>query len=322
VGERSPVDRGIREPAYDARMRGWTDTDVPDQHRRTVVVTGANSGLGLETARILAARGGRVVLACRRRDAAEEAADDIRSSTAEADLEVADLDLSDLASVRRFTEPRGDRVIDVLINNAGVMALPRGNTADGFERHLGINHLGHFALTAGLLPNLLRSPAPRVVTVTSDMHRFGRIRFDDLMGERRYGPWRAYAQSKLANVLFARELARRAESAGLPLSSLLAHPGYSATELQQRARSESGRPPARFWLWANRHFAQPAGAGAWPTLRAATDPTAPNGGLYGPRGPLGGPATAGTPARRSRDLDAARRLWKISERLTGVIFAL
>ena len=300
--------------------RGWTEEDVPSQEGRAFLVTGANGGLGYETARVLAQRGARVILACRRPDAAAEAARRIRDLAPGARVQVEALDLAELASVRECARrvAKGLGRLDGLVNNAGLMGVPRAVTADGFERQFAVNHLGHFALTGRLLPLLLAAPAPRVVTVTSETARFGRIAFDDLQGERRYRPWRAYAQAKLANLLFALELDRRARAAGSALVSMGAHPGYAGTGLQANPERRLRAPVQRFWSWANRSVAQGAAAGAWPTLRAATDPQARGGTLYGPSRLLAGPAIVDTVYRRGADQEAARRLWDASATLTGV----
>lgn len=215
-------------------MARWTTQDMPDQSGRVVVVTGANSGLGLEATKALAARGATVVMACRDPARAQGAATAVREAVPGAHLEVMALDLASLTSVAAFAGEvtAKHRAIDVLMNNAGVMALPRALTPDGFELQLGTNHLGHFALTLRLLPALEAAAAPRVVTVASTAHRMGRIDFDDLMGERRYKPWPAYGQAKLANLLFAYELERRLRAAGHKALSVAAHPGYSATNLR------------------------------------------------------------------------------------------
>src|SRR5205823_8094665 len=215
----------------------WAAEQIPDQGGRVAVVTGANSGLGRIVARELARAGARVTLACRDASKGERAAAEIGSAVADARLEVAKLDLASLESVRNFAQRFGaahDR-LDLLVNNAGVMAAPYRRTADGFELQLGTNHLGHFALTGELLAMLRDQPGARVVTVSSNAHKAGRIDFDDLQGERRYRRWRAYSQSKLANLLFMFELDRRAKAAGLELVSVAAHPGYAATNLQLSA---------------------------------------------------------------------------------------
>jgi NAD(P)-dependent dehydrogenase (short-subunit alcohol dehydrogenase family) len=310
---------------YDAGVprRGWTEADVPSQQGRVFVVTGANAGLGFETARCLAARGGRVVLACRRPEAGGEAADRIRSRVPGAALEVEPLDLAELASVEAFAGRVNHRLgqLHCLINNAGIMGVPRSVTVDGFERQLAVNHLGHFALTGRLLPLLLAAPRPRVVTVTSETYRWGHLDLADLQGERRYRRWHAYAQSKLANLLFSLELDRRSRAAGLPLLSAAAHPGYAATGLQLSPERRLPGALQRFWAWANAHAAQDAAGGALPTLRAATDAAAAGGALYGPSGLLRGPAVPGKVSARVADPEAASRLWEASEALTGVRFS-
>jgi NAD(P)-dependent dehydrogenase (short-subunit alcohol dehydrogenase family) len=295
-------------------MAKWTTDDIPDQTGRTIVVTGANSGIGAAAARELARAGARVVLAVR--DVAKGQA---AAAGTPGRAEVRALDLADLASVRAFADGLGGE-IDVLVNNAGVMALPQRRTADGFELQLGTNHLGHFALT-GLLLDRLRD---RVVTVSSLNHRMGRIRFDDLQSERGYGKWRAYAQSKLANLLFTFELDRRLRAAGSPLRAVACHPGYSATELQTAGpRMEGSGVRACGAALANRIFAQSAEMGALPTLYAATVADLPGGAYVGPDGPFergGHPRLVGT-SYAARDLDTARRLWEVSEELTGVRYA-
>jgi NAD(P)-dependent dehydrogenase (short-subunit alcohol dehydrogenase family) len=280
---------------------GWTAQDIPDQAGRRVVVTGANSGIGFEAARELAAHGARVIVACRDLTKGAEAA-----ARMTGDVELRRLDLADLASVREFAAGV-DGPLDLLVNNAGVMAPPRRTTADGFELQIGTNHLGHFALTGLLLGNLLAGDEPRVVTVSSGAHRIGRIDFDDLQSERRYFRWGAYGQSKLANLLFAFELQRRA---GLSLLSVAAHPGYAATNLQ-------GRSLAVF----NLLVAQSAAMGALPTLYAATADIPP-AAYVGPGGPgeLRGPPALVSASGAARDEAAAARLWEVSERLTGVAF--
>jgi NAD(P)-dependent dehydrogenase (short-subunit alcohol dehydrogenase family) len=287
-------------------MTRWTTEDLPAQAGRTFVVTGANSGLGRQTAAALAAAGGRVVLAVRDRDRGEEAA---RTMTGEVEVRV--LDLADLASVRRFAEA-WEGPLDVLVNNAGLMAVPRRQTADGFEMHLGTNHLGHFALTNLLLPAV----TDRVVTVSSGLHRRGRIVLDDLNWEhRRYNPYGAYGQSKLANLLFTLELERRLVADGSPVRALAAHPGYAATNLQGR----QGPVRNRLMAVANRLVAQSDAQGALPTLYAAVVDL-PGGSYVGPDGRSemsGYPTLVGRSAAAS-DGALARRLWDASEELTGV----
>jgi NAD(P)-dependent dehydrogenase (short-subunit alcohol dehydrogenase family) len=299
--------------------RAWSADDIPDQLGRTFVVTGANSGIGYEAALQLARRRGRVVLACRNQEKGRRAADALVAATPGASVEVRPLDLADLASVRAFAArflETSDR-LDGLVNNAGIMAVPRGLTADGFELQFGTNHLGHFALTGLLLPALLATASARVMTVSSGGHRPGRIRFDDLAGERRYGRWPAYFQSKLANLLFTYELQRRLEAGGHEVIAVAAHPGVARTELGKAT------PLQARLLTLGERFQQPASAGALPTLRAATDPDVRGGEYYGPAGFL---ETAGPPvrvgsSRASRDRDTARRLWDRSIELTDVDFA-
>jgi NAD(P)-dependent dehydrogenase (short-subunit alcohol dehydrogenase family) len=309
-------------------MSAWSTTDIPDQSGRVAVVTGANSGIGLVAARELARAGATVKLACRDTAKGETAASECREGSADAEVEVLALDLSDLSSVRGFASDLAAERIDLLVNNAGVMATPRRETADGFELQLGTNHLGHFALTGLLLDKLRASPDARVVTVSSPAHRTGRISFDNLQGERRYMRWSAYGQSKLANLLFAFELNRRAEAAGLALRSMAAHPGYAATNLQSAGPGIGGGITALLsksvMAVTNRVIAQSAEMGALPTLYAATFPDLPGGSYIGPDGfreLRGHPKPVGS-SGAARDPDTARRLWEVSEELTGVEFGL
>ena len=268
--------------------KGWTAGDMPDLAGVRAVVTGANSGLGFHTTLELARHGASVVLAVRDEARGADAVERVLRQVPGARLEVRDLDLADLSSVRAFGAAT-EGPVDLLVNNAGVMAVPHRRTADGFELQFGTNHLGHFALTGLLLPalragSLLGGPA-RVVTLSSMIHRRGRLDRDDLMGERSYSKWAAYGQSKLANLLFMRELQRRADAAGVPLLSLGAHPGYAATNLQLAGpRMRGSRAREVFSRLGNMIVAQPAARGAWPTLRAATDPGARGGDYYGPDG--------------------------------------
>ncbi|ADD06468.1 putative oxidoreductase (short-chain dehydrogenase family) [Natrialba magadii ATCC 43099] len=308
---------------------GWTTDDIPDQQGRTTVVTGANSGIGRETTCELARNGATVIMACRSLDRGEKAAVDICREVPDADLRVKQCDLASLESVREFAA-RVDDPIDVVINNAGTMAIPRSETADGFETQFGVNHLGHFALT-GLLLDRLQTAADesgddaRIVTVSSGMHERGDIDFDDLHHESSYDPWDAYAQSKLANVLFAYELERRLLTADANAKSIAVHPGYAATKLQFRGPEETGARGRKAVRWLlNTLLAQSSKRGALPTLYAATVPDAKGGAYYGP----GGLANMrGTPERqasagRSYDEETARRLWKVSRELTGVTYDL
>jgi hypothetical protein len=306
-----------------AEAQRWTADDVPDLSGKTIVVTGGNSGIGYEAALVLAAKGARVVLACRDLAKARSAVDAITAAHPAASVEVMRLDLASLQSVREFAKElkAAHERLHVLCNNAGVMALPHRKTADGFEMQLGTNHLGHFALTGLLLDRLLATPGARVVNVSSNAHRFGWMRFDDLQWERSYGKWRAYGQSKLANLLFTYELQRRLERKGADIVSVACHPGYAATNLQIAGpqMEGSGLMEALSRL-ANRLFAQSAAMGALPTLYAIASPEV-RGGEY--IGPDGFAENAGYPKKthsavRSYDSDDAARLWKISEDLTGV----
>lgn len=307
----------------------FTATDVPDRTGRTIVVTGANSGIGLETTRELARNGATVVMACRSTDRGKSSAEDVRGDVPDADLRVEQCDLADLESVHTFAD-RLAEPIDVLINNAGTMAIPREETADGFETQFGVNHLGHFALTGLLLENLLAEddvsgPAARVVTVSSGLHERSTIDFDDLHGDRSYDPWDAYAQSKLANVLFAYELERRFRTADANAASLAVHPGYADTNLQFRGLGDrASRLERVVRRLMNALLAQSPERGALPTLYAATAPDADGGGYYGPGGLA---SMRGSPERQassdlSYDRDLARRLWRRSREETGVAYDL
>lgn len=305
---------------------GWGPRHIPDLSGQVSVVTGANSGLGLVVSRELARAGCRVVLACRDTARGDAAARSVRTAVPAADVPVRRLDLGDLSSIHAFAREYAAEHdgLDLLVNNAGVMAVPYRTTADGFEMQLGVNHLGHFALTGLLRGSLLARPS-RVVTVTSTLHRLGRIDFADPHGRRRYRRWSAYGQSKLANLLFARELQRRAEAAQVPLASMAAHPGYAATNLQARGpRMAGNRLQERAVAVANRLIAQSDEMGALPILYAATVPGLPGGSFAGPDGPLeqrGHPRLVDFSAA-AQDTATARRLWDLSAELTGVGFAL
>ena len=297
----------------------WTAADIPDQSGRIAVVTGANSGLGRVTATELARAHATVVIAARNTTKADEAAAAIRAEIPGAQVEVEQLDLADLHSVRDFAARFAGERLDVLINNAGVMAPPRRVTVDGFESQFATNHLGHFALTGLLLAQLLAAPEPRVVTLSSGMHRVGRMRWDDLNGEQRYNGWLAYGQSKLANLLFCFELDHRARAAGTNLISVAAHPGFASTNLQFAGPPWYERP----FMWvANVAVAQSAEMGALPTLYAATAPDIPGGAFVGPDAwfeQRGHPHLV-TAAGKAYDEAAQRRLWDVSEELTGVSY--
>jgi NAD(P)-dependent dehydrogenase (short-subunit alcohol dehydrogenase family) len=291
-------------------MAKWTSANIPDQTGRTVLVTGANSGLGVVTATELARAGAHVVVACRDTAKGERAAAAMPGST-----EVRRLDLADLASVREFAAGMGE--IAVLVNNAGVMATPLRRTTDGFELQIGTNHLGHFALTGLLLDRI----TDRVVTVSSSGHRMGHIRFDDLNWDHgRYSRWGAYGQAKLANLLFTYELQRRLAAAGSRRSAMAAHPGYAATNLQSHTESIQ----STMMGLSNRVFAQSAQMGALPTLYAATVADLPGGSYVGPDGwfeQRGYPKIVQS-SSRSHDTATAERLWTLSENLTGVTFEI
>ena len=302
------------------RQGPWTVADVPDQSGRVAVVTGANSGIGFEAAAVLARHGAHTILACRDAARAEDALTRLSAAVPGATVSVVRLDLASLESIRAAADrilATHDR-LDLLINNAGVMWPPYGKTADGFELQFGTNHLGHFAFTGLVLKAMLPVAGARVVTVSSNGHRAGRINFADLQSERHYGRMTAYAQSKLANLMFTYELQRRLHEAGAPVAALAAHPGAAFTDLTRYLPGVlQATYPAVGGL-----FTQSAAMGALPALRAATDPAAAGGEYYGPGG-LG--QVKGYPIRvssnaRSRDGAAQQRLWAESERLTGVTY--
>jgi NAD(P)-dependent dehydrogenase (short-subunit alcohol dehydrogenase family) len=289
-------------------MTNWTAADISDQTGRTFVVTGANSGLGASTARALAGAGASVVLACRNTAKGDKAAE-----TMPGNVEVRQLDLADLSSVRSFAASVDQ--VDVLVNNAGIMAVPKGKTADGFESQIGTNYLGHFALTGLLLPKI----TDRVVSLSSYVHLIGRIKLDDLNWERRrYQRWSAYAQSKLADLMFAYEFQRRLTAARSPVKSIAAHPGYASTELQSHTESIQDKVMGI----GNRLIAQSADMGALPELYAATVPSLRGGEFVGPNGRLGingYPKIVGS-SKASKDETVAAKLWTLSEELTGVSY--
>jgi NAD(P)-dependent dehydrogenase (short-subunit alcohol dehydrogenase family) len=301
----------------------WMSRDVPDLSGKTVVVTGGNSGIGYEAALVFAARQAHVVLACRDLEKARGAVAGILAGHPTASVEPMQLDLASLESVRRFASDFASRHrrLDVLCNNAGVMAIPYRKTADGFEMQLGTNHLGHFALTGLLLERLLATPHARVVNVSSTAHKMGRMRFDDLQSERSYRKWNAYAQSKLANLLFTYELQRRLERAAAGVISVACHPGYAATNLQAVGPQMAGSPlMGSVMSLGNRLLSQSAAMGALPTLYAATSSDVRGADYIGPDGffeNTGHPRKT-TSSARSHDREAATRLWITSEQLTAV----
>jgi NAD(P)-dependent dehydrogenase (short-subunit alcohol dehydrogenase family) len=301
----------------------WTQNDMPDQRGKLVVVTGGNSGIGYEASLALAGANAHVILAVRNVDKGEEAAGEIRQRYPQAQVTVMALNLADLKNVRAFAESflaSHDR-LDVLINNAGVMALPARKTVDGFEMQFGTNHLGHFALTGLLLPVLKKTPGARIVTVSSGVHVSGDIHFDDLQWEKKYDRWGAYAQSKLANLLFAYELQRRFTAAGVNITSVGCHPGYAATNLQTAGPQMDG---SVFSAWmmkvANALFAQGRDMGALPTLFAATAVEVNGCDYIGPDGGMRGYPQKMKSNNKSYDEALAKKLWTVSEKLTGVVY--
>jgi NAD(P)-dependent dehydrogenase (short-subunit alcohol dehydrogenase family) len=300
----------------------WTVADIPDLSGTTAVVTGANGGLGLETACVLAHSGATVVMAARNQEKAAAAEADIRRGVPDAALEIVELDLGSLASVRAAAEQigGGHETIGILVNNAGVMGIPEKRTADGFEMQFGVDHLGHFALTALLMSALLRAPAARIVTVTSTAHHMGRAvdpANPHLRG--RYRPWRAYGQAKLANFHFGLGLHRVLRDTGAPAESLVAHPGLSNTDLQTVSVVETdGGASQRFFQSLARTTGMTPAEGALSQLRAATDPAAKSGQFYGPLFVNNGPPARKPILRRLGMQRAIDRLWEVSERETGL----
>lgn len=304
----------------------WTAENIPDLSGKTFIVTGANSGLGLETSRVLASKGARVIMTARNLKKGQAALESIKKSYPEADLELKSLDLADLSSVRSFAADilAEEEQIDGLINNAGVMMIPRMETKDGFEMQFGTNHLGHFALTGLLINRLLENPTARIVNVSSLMHTRGEMNFDDLMGQENYDETAAYGQSKLANLLFTYELQRRLEAAGKDLLAVAVHPGYTDTNLQAVGPELSGSKFRAFIMSiANRLFAQDVEIGALPTLYAATAADVNPCDYIGPGGfneMRGYPKKVSSNAA-SHNLQDAKKLWEISEELTGVTYS-
>ena len=301
----------------------WTANDIPSQAGKTFAITGANSGIGFEAALQLAAKGAHVLLACRDQNKGRSAVDAIKQQQPSASVTLMELDLADLQSVRRFATAvkTSGGPLHGLLNNAGVMAIPRRVTADGFEMQFGTNHLGHFALTGLLLEPLLATKGARVVNVSSNGHKFGSMKWNDLQRERSYSKWLVYAQSKLANLLFTYELQRRLAAKHAGLISVACHPGYAATNLQAVGPRMQGSSFAESLMeLGNRLFAQSAAMGALPTLYAATSPDVHGGDYIGPDGlgeQWGNPKKTQSNAR-SHDAEAQRRLWEASEELTGV----
>ncbi len=305
----------------------WTTEEIPDQQGKLAVITGGNSGIGYEAALVLAGKGAQVILAVRNMAKGQAAVATIKSVHPRATVEAMELDLSDLGSIKRFATTFRQRFesLPLLINNAGVMALPYSRTADGFEMQFGTNHLGHFALTGLLLPVLMAASPTRVVVVSSGVHTIGKIDFDNLNGKQSYEPWRAYSQSKLANLLFAYELQRHFTTAGIEALAVACHPGYAATNLQAAGPRMSGsRFGERLSEIGNWLFAQSAAMGALPTLYAATRANIQGGEYIGPldlMGMRGAPGKVKS-SERSHDRALATRLWQVSEQLTGVHYDL
>lgn len=304
----------------------WTEADIADQSGRVALITGANSGIGFEAARALAMKGAHVVMACRNRAKADEAKAEIdklkpRGSTSILDCDLDDLDLVEAAAAEYRAEHDS---LDLLINNAGLMATPHGTTAQGFETQFGVNHLAHFALTGHLLDLVLATDGSRVVSVSSQAHRFGKVDFDDLQSEKKYSPWGAYGQSKLANLLFTFELQRRLDAADAGTIATAAHPGASNTNLGHEPAGLLGRLMEVGRPMLDRFLSQTAAMGALPTLRAATDPNAHGGDYFGPSGlgeQKGHPVEVDSNSR-SQDIADAKRLFDVSVELTGVDYKL
>lgn len=299
--------------------RRWSHAAIPRLSGKTFIVTGANSGIGLEAARYLAGGDARVILACRNEERARRARDDIRASTPHGDVVVRSLDLADSVSIKNFADSiyHDKEVIHGLMNNAGVFALDKGCTADGFETHFGVNHLGHFALTGRLLPSMLEVPGSRIINVSSLGHRPGRLDLDDPMYEhRRYSRWGAYFQSKLANLLFTRELDRRLSDTHHSTLVVAAHPGTARTEIGKSGSSTINRVVRRFMPVLVRDGVH----GARSQVRAAVDEHVRGGEYFGPRLWILGAPVLETPSKRARSNDDARRLWEMSEMLTGVSY--
>lgn len=299
----------------------FTSASVPDLSGRTAVITGANGGLGLETAKVFADKGAHVVMAVRNRQKAEEAVAEIRAASPMASLELVELDLASQDSVKAAAKEilASHDSIDILVNNAGLMAMPERQTADGYEMQFGVNHLGHWTFTALLMPAILAAPDARVVTVTSTAHHMGRpVDPDNPHLHGSYEPWRAYGHSKLANYHFGLGLQREFERAGARAQSLIAHPGLSHSDLQTRTVREGGGGwMGPFWVWMAAHTGMSVDKGALPQIRAATDPAAAGGQFYGPRFVNSGPAVK-VPVLRPGADQAIAALWQVSEQETGV----
>ncbi len=301
-------------------VKQWTSNDIPDMSGKTVIITGANSGLGYESSLALAKKNATIIMACRNLDKAQSALNEIKQEVADADVHIMALDLGDLSSVRNFAlsfNTQYDR-LDVLMNNAGILGGPYQETVDGFEMHIGINHLGHFALTGLLLDHLLQTKNSRIVTISSGLHRAGKMNFDDLHMRRKYNPYMAYNNSKLANILFTRALDKRLD--GHEAIAVAAHPGYAATNLQ----GKSGNFIEDFFVvQIGNRLANVQARGVWSQLYAATAPDIEGAAYYGPHlfGIRGYPAKESPSKAACNDADA-ERLWQVSVEATGVDYAL
>jgi len=299
---------------------GWTAERIGDQAGKTVVVTGASNGLGFETARVLAGKRAKVIMAVRSMERGQAAAARLKAAQPDADVQVMQMDLSELASIRAFAEAyRAEyEKLDVLINNAGVMMPPHRRTRDGFELQFGCNHLGHYALTGLLLDRLMQAPRARVVTVSSLAAQGARIDFDNLDGSKGYGRWKYYGQSKLANLLFARLLQEKLRASGKDMPSIACHPGVARSNLSSFGSEKESKGLFRF---AMNLVSQPTEMGALPSLYAATEPTVQGGSYIGPKGRFGSsghPVDVTGVMDRLYDAETAKRLWQVSEELTGV----
>ncbi|MFQ3308402.1 MAG: NAD(P)-dependent dehydrogenase (short-subunit alcohol dehydrogenase family) [Candidatus Nanohaloarchaea archaeon] len=306
-------------------MINWTADDMPDLKGKTVVVTGANSGLGFEATKKFAQKQAQVVMACRSIERGKNAKQDIEAEFEDADLQVKKMDLASLQSVRDFAEEfkANNEELDILCNNAGIMAIPREETEDGFEKQFGVNHLGHFALTAQLIPALEEANEARIVNQSSALHERGELNFDDLMHEESYEPMKVYGDSKLANVLFTYELDRKLSDTDI--EALACHPGYAATNLQSRGPEKEGSTLKKYMMKAaNKVLAQSAEKGTLPMLYAATSERAKSGDYIGPNGfkNMRGYPEKQESSEESYDEGTAEKLWRVSEELTGIDFEI
>lgn len=304
-------------------MTKWTVDDIDGLESLNIVVTGANSGTGYETAKVLASKNAKVVMACRSLERGEKARDKILDAYPDAKLDLSELDLASLKSIDQFASKivkKYDK-LDILINNAGVMDMPYGKTEDGFEIHLGVNHLGHFALTRKLLGLLLKSPNSRVVTMSSIMHLAGKINFEDINSEKKFNKVKAYGQSKLANLLFAYELDRKLSKNGFSTTSVASHPGWARTNLQFAGNREGSKIRYYMYKFANPIMGQSAYMGALPQIYAAVSTEVSSGQYIGPRFIARGRSKVVRSNKRSKNVDDAKRFWELSEKLTGVSYS-